>query len=137
MLHIVHHLNYVAVIVVTIIGFAFGGLWYSKLLFVNAWRAEVKLTEEQCKAGCAKKMIIALLCTFVLVTALDGLMTLVGIGSLLSGAKFGLYVGLGIAAAMQIPGAVYEGRTCKYRAIAVGHNVLLCVMVAAILGVYR
>jgi hypothetical protein len=137
MLHIIHHLNYVAVVVVTIIGFVFGGLWYSKLLFGKAWRDEVKLTEEQCKAGSARKLFVAFLCTFVLVTALDGLVTMLGIGSVLSGAKVGLYVGFGIAAATQIPGAVFEGRTCKYRAIAVGHNVLLCVLAAAILAVYR
>jgi uncharacterized protein YacL len=137
MLHILHHLNYVPVIVVTIIGFAFGALWYSKLLFANAWREEVKLTDEQCKGGSAKKLFFAFLCTFVLTAALDALLTLHPRTGLLGGAKFGLFIGLGIAAMLQIPAALFEGRTCRYRAIVVGHSVLLCVLTAAILGIYR
>jgi hypothetical protein len=137
MLHILHHLNYVPVIVVTIIGFALGGLWYSQLLFGKAWREEAKLTEEQCKAGCAKKLIIALVCTFVFTAVLDALVVLHGADTLLRGARFGLILGLGLAAALQIPGSIFEGRTCRYRAIVVGHSVLLFVLTAAILAVYH
>jgi hypothetical protein len=137
MLHILHHLNYLPVLVVTIIGFAFGGLWYSKVLFANAWREEVKLTEEQCKAGSGRKMLLTFLATFVFTAVLDALITLRGAGSLLGGAKFGLVIGIGIAAALQGPAALFENRTCRYRAIVIGHSVLLCVLAGAILAVYR
>ena len=137
MLHILHHLNYIPVIVATIIGFAFGGLWYSKLLYGKAWKEEVKLTEEQCGAGAVKKLIMAFIGTFVLAAALDALLALHGANSLLGGAKFGLFVGVGIAAALQIPSSSFEGRSCRYRWIVIGHDILLCMLIAAILAVYR
>jgi UDP-N-acetylmuramyl pentapeptide phosphotransferase/UDP-N-acetylglucosamine-1-phosphate transferase len=137
MIHILHHLNYVPVLIVTVIGFVFGGLWYSKLLFCNAWRAETKLTEEQCKAGSFKKMLVAFLATFVLSAVIDSFLVLRGTEGLLGGAKMGLLIGVGIVAVTQGPAALFEGRTCKYRAIVIGHNVLLCVLVAALLGAYR
>jgi glycerol uptake facilitator-like aquaporin len=137
MIHILHHLSYVPVIIITVIGFVFGALWYSKLLFSNAWREEVKLTEEQCKAGSFKKMFVAFLGTFVLTAVIDAFLVLRGTEGLLGGAKMGLLIGVGIVAAVQGPGLLFEGRTCKYRAIVIGHNVLLCVLVAALLGAYR
>jgi hypothetical protein len=137
MLHILHHLNYVPVIVVTVLGFAFGALWYSQILFGKAWREEAKLTEEQCKAGCVGKLVRALVCTFVFTAVLDGIIVLHGADTVMRGARLGLLIGIGFAAALQLPGTFFEGRTCRYRAIVVGHNVLLCVLAAAILAVYR
>lgn len=39
-------LNYLAIVLATIAKFMVGGLWYSKMLFGNAWLAEVGLKEE-------------------------------------------------------------------------------------------
>ena len=47
-------LNYVAVIVTAVIGFLFGWLWYSPLLFAKPWMREMNLTEESMKAAAAK-----------------------------------------------------------------------------------
>ena len=38
-------INYLAVLVATIVGFAVGGLWYSPLCCGKAWMTEMKLTE--------------------------------------------------------------------------------------------
>jgi hypothetical protein len=133
------HLNYVPAIVISIIGFAFGGLWYSPLLFSKAWMAEVKLPGEQAKAqgGGATKLFFTFLCTLVATIALDVLISERGLDSLVSGAKFGLFVGVGLAAALHIPAMLFEGRTCRYRAIVNGHTVLLCILLSAILGIWH
>ena len=39
-------INWLAVVVATVIAFAVGGLWYSKALCGRAWLEEVGLTEE-------------------------------------------------------------------------------------------
>lgn len=41
MIHTLMSLNYVAVVVVAIIGFLLGWLWYSPLLFAKPWMAEM------------------------------------------------------------------------------------------------
>jgi hypothetical protein len=139
LVHILHHLNYVPVIVISIIGFLFGGLWYSRFLFANAWMKEVNLTNEQCKAqgGGAKKLFLTFLCTVAATMTLDVLVGLRGSVTASSGAKLGLLVGLGLVAALQGPAALFEGRKCRYCWIVLGHNVALCVLLSAILGAWR
>jgi uncharacterized membrane protein len=139
LLHALHHLNYIPVIVIAIIGFMFGGLWYSPLLFAKAWRDEVKLDDERCKAqgGGAKKLFLTFLATLAATIALDVLIGAHGSSTLLSGAEFGLFVGVALVAALQGPAALFEGRTCRYCRIVLGHNVALCVLLGAILGVWR
>jgi uncharacterized protein YneF (UPF0154 family) len=123
LLHILHHLNYVPVIVISIIGFVFGGLWYSRILFAKAWMREVNFTEEQC--------------TLAATITLDVLIGMRGSVTATSGAKLGLLVGIGLVAALQGPAALFEGRSCRYCWIVLGHNVALCVLLGAILGVWR
>jgi hypothetical protein len=135
--HVLRHLDYIPVIVTTIIGFIFGGLWYSTPVFGKAWKEETKLTDEQCKGGSARKMILTLLCTLVAATAIDVLIIERGLDGLVAGAKFGLFLGIGLGAALNIPAALFECRTCRYKAIVIGHAVLLCVLMAAILGAWH
>jgi uncharacterized protein YneF (UPF0154 family) len=139
LLHILHHLNYVPVIVISIIGFVFGGLWYSRILFAKAWMREVNFTEEQCKAqgGGGKKLFLTFLCTLAATITLDVLIGMRGSVTATSGAKLGLLVGIGLVAALQGPAALFEGRSCRYCWIVLGHNVALCVLLGAILGVWR
>lgn len=137
LLHVLHHLDYVPVIVISIIGFAFGALWFAPPVFGKAWKEEVKLPDEQCKSGSARKLIGTFLCTIVLTVALDVLFSRRGTEGLLAGAKFGLLLGVGIAAALHVPITLFDGRSCRYRAIVVGHEVVLSALLGAILGVWR
>ena len=49
-------LNYVAVLVVAVIGFMLGSLWFSPFLFAKAWMAELKITEAMMKESAEKGM---------------------------------------------------------------------------------
>ncbi len=42
MLSSFHELNYLAILIATVLGFAFGAVWYT-LLFGRVWRTEMKL----------------------------------------------------------------------------------------------
>ena len=41
MMHAIMRVNYLAVIVVAIVGFMLGWLWFSPVLFVKAWMEEM------------------------------------------------------------------------------------------------
>ncbi len=47
--HALAGINWIAVVVSTVVAFALGGLWYSKALCGSAWLEEVGLTEEDIK----------------------------------------------------------------------------------------
>ena len=44
--HSLAGINWLAVVIATVVAFAVGGLWYSKALFGSVWLEEVGLTEE-------------------------------------------------------------------------------------------
>ncbi|MDE3084309.1 MAG: DUF1761 domain-containing protein [Verrucomicrobiota bacterium] len=135
------HLNYVAVIVVTIIGFLFGWLWYSPLLFGKAWRTEMKISDEQMKE-CAQKgmgkflikgFIYTLLGTFGLAVLISGHRS----PGALKGAELGLFVGALIVGVRMLNSGVWEQRSCRLQAISIGHEILLFTLQSAIFGVWR
>ena len=60
-------LNWLAIIVATVITFVLGGLWYGPLLFGKAWLKENNLTEEDMKNGNNLKIFgFAFLWSFVM-----------------------------------------------------------------------
>lgn len=140
MMHAILTVNYIAVVVVTIIGFLLGWLWYS-VLFGKAWMAEMKITEEKMKEATAKGMaklfatgfFYTLLSTF----ALAVLIKVNGSANWLKGAEFGVFVGVLVVGARMLNGGLWEQRTARLQLINLGHEVALFALQGAILGVWR
>lgn len=141
MMQAILSLNYVAVLVVTVIGFLLGWLWYSPALFAKPWMAEMKFTEESMKAamaqGMAKKFAKGFLFTLLSTFALAVLIKAHGSDGWLKGAEFGAFVGLLIVGARMFNGGVWENRSLRLQAINLGHEVVLFAVQGAILGVWR
>ena len=43
-------LNWLAIIVASISAFVLGGIWYSPLMFGNAWRSEERRVGKECRS---------------------------------------------------------------------------------------
>src|ERR1017187_1259138 len=117
MIHSLASLNPVAILVVSILCFLIGGLWYSPLLFVKAWMQEMKITPESMKSqnkSMAKVMGSALLLTLVSTVALATLLASRNATSPLKGAEFGFFVGAGLVAAREGTNALFESRTLRH-----------------------
>ena len=141
MTHAILTLNYLHVLGVTVVGFLLGWLWYSPVLFVKPWLAEMKITEEQMKAsaqkGMAKFFLSAFLYTFISTFGLAALLnahrpTWWGGGALVGG-----FVGLCIVGARFFNGGVWEQRSLRLLAINVGHEVVLFTLQGTLLVVLR
>ena len=135
------NLNYLAVIVTSVVGFLIGWIWYSPVLFAKAWMAENKFTEETMMAAAAKGMgktlCTAFVFTAVMTWALAALIAAHGSDGWLAGAKFGAFVAFGVVAANSAVCAQFEQRSWKHWAINAGHDVVMCAVAGAILGVWR
>jgi hypothetical protein len=132
-------LNPIAVIVVSIIAFVFGGLWFSPLLFVKAWMAEVGMTPEKAKAtgGGKSRMAAAFFFTVVSTFALAVLVAVRHGSSPLNGAEIGFFVGAGLVGARAATTDLFEMRSIKYFLIVTGHDVAQFTIAGAILAVWR
>jgi hypothetical protein len=139
MFNAIKSLHPIAIIVVSIIGFIFGGLWFSPLLFVKAWMAEVKMTPESAEAaGWGKSRMLLAFCLTVLSTfALAVLLALHGTATPLRGAAVGLFVGTGLVGARAAAADLFEMRSLRYFLIVTGHDIAQFAIVGAILGVWR
>ena len=129
--------NIFAVIIAAISSFAVGGLWYSRLLFGNAWMKASGITEEASKNANMGK-IFGFAFIFSLVMSLNLALFLTGpqtdaIGGLTAGflAGFGwVAMGIGII-------SMFEQRSWTYILIHAGYMVAAMVVMGLILGVWR
>ena len=86
-------INWLAVVVATVVAFGLGGLWYSKALFGSTWLQEVGLTEESVNNANMPRTFGG---TFVLqLLATTGLATTLGADSTwMDGLHNGLTIGV-------------------------------------------
>ncbi|NIV18938.1 MAG: DUF1761 family protein [Woeseiaceae bacterium] len=129
-------INWLAVVVSTVIAFAIGGIWYSKALFGSIWLEEVGLTEEVAQeANMAKTFGGTFVLQFLAVTALA---VLLGSDSTwISGLQTGLLIGVfWIATAYGIT-YLFEQRSMRLFFINAGYNVFLFAVVGMIIGFWR
>jgi hypothetical protein len=140
MVHVLTSLSPVCILVVSVVGFLFGAVWYSPFLFVKPWMEEAKITPEMWKGkpGLGPKLMVG---TFVLTvistTTLAALMATHHTSGGLKGAEFGLMVGAGLVAARHATNALFELKTLRHYLIVSGFDVALCVLQGAILGAWR
>ncbi len=136
MIDALHNLNYLHVIVVAIIGFAFGAVWYS-MIFAKAWSAGMKRTPEDCekgKAAMGPNMIQGFLWTLVSTFGLALLIVSHGTFGWRRGAAFGAVVGLLVVGARQLNSNVWDKKPCKVVAINLWHEVLLFALQGSIMA---
>ena len=133
-------IDYLALLVTTVAGFLLGCLWYSPVLFLKPWMAEMKIDEAKMK-DCANKgmagfFIRGFLYTLFSTFALTILILSRGSPNYVKGAGIGVFVGLLLVGTRMLNGAVWEQKSAKLMAIVVGHEVVLFGVQGAILGAW-
>jgi hypothetical protein len=130
-------INHLAVIVAAISTFLLGGLWYSPILFGNAWQQENKLADEAIKSS-NKARIFGLSFIFSLIMSYN-LAFFLGDPSidLLMGALYGFLTGFGwVAMGIFIVG-MFELKTWRYLWINGGYFIAAFTIMGAILGAWK
>lgn len=130
-------INYLAVLLAAFLGFVIGGLWYSPLLFGNAWMNASGVTEEQVNSG-NKGKIFGLTAVFLLIMSYCLAMFLATpeIG-LSAGAFYGFLTGFGwIFFGIGVV-ALFELRSWTYILINGGYWVVTMTLMGAVIGGWR
>ncbi len=134
--HSLAGINWIAVVVATVVAFAVGGLWYSKALFGNTWLEEVGLTEEAVNnSNMAKTFGGTFVLQFFATTALAA--TLGADSTWMDGLHSGLFISiLWIATAYGIT-YLFEQRSLRLFFINAGYYVVLFALSGTILGAWH
>ncbi len=140
MMYALTHPSLVKILVLTVLSFCLGGLWYSPILFAKAWMADAKITPEMWKAEPSRgrtAMIGTFLLSFVSTYTLAALVSALHVTGAIKGAEFGFLVGAGLVAARNGTNALFEMKTLRHYLIVSGHDVVLLTIQRAILGVWQ
>ncbi|RYU86527.1 DUF1761 domain-containing protein [Mucilaginibacter terrigena] len=129
-------INWPAVIVAALSGFAVGGIWYSRPLFGNAWMTDSNLTVEQVEKG-NKGKIFGFTLVFSLIMAANLAAFLAEPKTDVSwGATAGFLAGVWTFGAIAIH-SLFELKSWRYIFINGGYSVVSLTIMGAIIGLWR
>ena len=132
-------INYWAVIVAAVVAFVVGGLWYSPLLFGEAW---VKLRGMNSAEAAGTQMRPAeILAEFVrgliVAVVLAGFVVHLGVVNWVGAIYLGLALWIGFQATSIVGSVIHEKYPLKLYAIHTGDALAKTLVMAVILGVWR
>jgi hypothetical protein len=138
LLDYVSELNWLAVVVATLVSFGVGATWYSQSLFGKAWMKSIGLKESDTKkANMARPIILTLVGTFVAAVAMGVLVQVLALTSVWQGATFGIMIAVAFLATNKVMQAQFELRPLSYNVITSAADVVTLGLMGAILAVWR
>lgn len=130
-------LNWWAILVAVVAGQAVGALWYSPLLFANAWMKAIGTTLEKLKANPSKMpFVVSWITGIVLAITLAVVLRMLGGTTLVDGIWMGLVIGIGLGVMASSPHYAFGGLTLNHWLIDAGHMAATVVVMSAIIGVW-
>jgi hypothetical protein len=129
--------SYLAIFVATVSTFLLGGVWYSPLLFGNAWMKEMGFTAEMLKARSDVGRIMGVSFVLELIMAVN-LAAFIGPKASLSfGLRAGAAAGFGWVALAFGVTYLFERKSLRLFSINAGYHGIAFTVMGAILGVWR
>ena len=130
-------INYLAVVVAAVAGFALGGIWYSPLLFARQWvkahgYSEERVKEMQQSAG--KAYAVAAVCQLLIALALAVLAGYIHLEHLAQGLKLGLLAWVGFAFPLGLMANVFSDKRLNVFYIDTGYQLVYLLVMGAIIG---
>lgn len=139
---ILSHLNWLAVIVATVVYFALGGIWYSPMGFVKGWMAGhgIPTPTDADKAAMKKQMpmymLTSLVLNFIGVLALAYIETAMYTKGWMTGMKVGI-LAASLTTMTVALGYFHTKKSFKLFMIDAGYHVVGLIIVAVILSVWK
>ncbi len=128
-------LNWLAILVATVAGFALGGLWYGPL-FGEAWLSALGKTANDIQPS-ATPFVISFFTALITAVVLALFINATNISTLGGGVMIGLLVGIGFIATAMASDSAFGDTGLNLWLIQSGYRVLYSVIMGAILAVWR
>lgn len=127
--------NWLAVLVVTIVKFILGFVWYG-LAFGKQWQALTGQSEAGMKKGMPKAIVTDLITTFIMAWVLAHAVHYAGAATWATGAMVGFFNWLGFVGALSLAGMVYEKRPIKLWVINNAYQLIALLIMGAVLAAW-
>ena len=132
--------NYIAVLISGVISIILGSLWYSPVLFGNAWMKEmgisVKDIEKTKKKGMGKYYFAAFIGALVTAFILGIFIKWIGASSFFDGIQTGFWAWLGFIVPVSLGSVLWENKSIKYYLINVSYHLVNLALMGGILGMW-
>jgi hypothetical protein len=125
--------NYLAVLIATIATMILGFLWYSPVLFGNAWVKEMGLKREEMSGGSPFTYVLTALTALFGALFLALIVSMIGERTIGLGVTIGLLIGLSISAKIGM-NFLFESRTAKLYFITIGYHLVTYLLTGIIIG---
>ncbi len=137
LLDYIYALNWFAVIIAAIAGFAVNALWYSDKLFGNEWRKSIKLKKKDMKKPGMDLVMIISFATMVITSAAVGVLTdVLHISGGFNGVLLGIVLAFGFVVTTRGMHDLFEQRPFAHFAITAVGDLLTLAAIGAILAVW-
>ena len=134
------HVNYMAVLVATIVVFVLGWLWYSPLLFYKPWMRARGMDPAVAMAGAKMptgKLAIELVRCFVLAYIVAHFVAALGITNWLVAAHFGLLLWIGLPVVLLVGSVIWDNVPVKVAVIHAGDWLVKLLVIPIIVSVWQ
>jgi hypothetical protein len=131
-----HALNFISVIVATIIYFMLGAVWYSPIMFSKAW-ASMQQIDMNDKSRMPLMLSLTFVLNFIISIAVALLVSVTYINTFVGGAKLGFLIGCGIAATTMGINYLYGNRPFKLYVIDATYHVLGITLTGIVAAVWH
>ncbi len=129
--------NWLAVVVATVAGFALGSLWYSTMLFGKPWMKLVGIKPKDMKSANATRAYVGVgFLAFVLATAMGVLMSALVFDTWMQGLVLGVLVSVVFSAVPRAIHLLFERRSKRLFLINAGYDLVFLALAGVIIGLF-
>jgi hypothetical protein len=132
--HLMHSINWLAIVAAAATNFFVGGLWYSPALFIKPWMAMSGVSKAVFDAGLPKALIVDLLASLAMALGLNQVLRLAGVNDIGGGLAVAFWVWLAFIAAVLIGTVTHEHRPLKFFLINAGYRLVTLLIMSIILA---
>ena len=131
-------INYLTVLISAVISFIIGGLWYSPILFGNAWMKfggfNQKDIEAAKKKGMGKLYLTGFIGTLLMAFVLAHFVQYLSASTFIEGMQAGFWIWIGFIVPILIGSVLWESKPIKFYLINVLYHLVSLLIMAGILA---
>ena len=135
------NVNYIAVFASAVVSMVIGFLWYSPILFGEAWMKASGKTKKEIdsakKKGMTSYYLAAFIATLLMAFILAYFVQYVLAATFFEGMQAGFWIWLGFVAPVLLGSILWEGKSFSYYMINVFHYLATLMVMAGILAVWQ
>lgn len=130
-------INYLAVLVVAVIYYVIGALWYSPALFGKTWLRLVGRTPEELQKGVTGSYVGSFIAALLMAYVLAHIISFARVETISAGLQGGFWCWVGFVATAQTTNALFSKKPWKVHLIDVGYHLVGLLVMGAILALWR